>query len=154
AFIASDAGLWLGFISSLRRHNYYTQTSYSHAQIQAGVSLADKDRAFMVRIGNYNRSEDYVFALELARRWSQIEAAQDPKNAWAWSSTDARAQYSTLRDQAEAMRRQRILFTGLLVGNRLLSAIAASRGARKANKTMFQFSAPDGKPSLGIQLRF
>ncbi|MBL7979208.1 MAG: hypothetical protein JNN12_12785 [Bacteroidetes Order II. Incertae sedis bacterium] len=154
AFIAADAGLWLGFISSLRRHNYYTQASYNHAQIQAGISLVDKDRAFMVRIGNYDRSEDYVFALELARRWGQLEAAKDPENAWAWSSTEARAQYSTLRDQAEAMRRQRILFTGLLVGNRLFSAISASRGVRKANKTMVQFSAPDGNPSLSIQLKF
>ncbi len=154
AYATVDLGLWLGVLTSIRRHGHYTHAAQNYAQFQANASLEGKDRDFLVRIGNYDSSQDYLYALELARRWNLIEAASEPVNSWTWGSTEERATYSQLRDQAEAMRRQRILFTGLLVGNRLLSAISAARGTRLHNKALVQFSTQDGAPSLSLTVQF
>lgn len=135
AYSSLEAGLWIGLVSSIRQAHFYTDAYQNFAQVKAGVNLEGKTRTFFVRIGNYNASTDFVTALNVARLWDSLPDAQKAENAWAWASEADRIQYVNTRTRADALDRQRTMFIGFLVANRLISAVSALRMVRKQQKS-------------------
>jgi|AntRauTorckE6833_2_1112554.scaffolds.fasta_scaffold03099_6 hypothetical protein len=99
------------------------------ARLNAGVSISDRSRIFQLAIGEYNSLEEYNDFQLRSRNWDQI-LPDTQENRWQWESADDRERYSDLRETSDRARNQLPAIAGLMVVNRVLSAISAYRRAR------------------------
>lgn len=160
-FAAVDAGLWAGLLGANWRSDHLEKSYTTLAAGGAGALVEGKNRAFFLNLARFRSSDAYVDALLRSRNWGQLTAAEDPANAWAWATSADWARYRALREDAEALRRQRPLLISLLVANRLLSGIGALRTARRMAEDRAGVAASLGpppfagaSPQLNLRLRF
>lgn len=102
---------------------------HTFAQLNAGVSISDRSRRFQLAIGQFNSIQEYNDFQLRSRNWDQL-LPDTQKNYWQWKSEEDRERYSDLRETSDRARNQLPAIAGLLVVNRVLSAISAYRRAR------------------------
>jgi len=99
------------------------------AQLSAGVSITGKSRRFQLALGQFNSLEEYNDFQLRSRNWDQL-LPDTQENRWQWESDEARERYSDLRETSDRARNQLPAIAGLMVVNRVLSAISSYRRAR------------------------
>lgn len=99
------------------------------AKLNAGVNISGKSRRFELALGQYNSLEEYNDFQLRSRNWDQL-LPDTQENSWQWESDDARNRYSDLRETSDRARNQLPAIAGLMVVNRVLSAISSYRRAR------------------------
>jgi hypothetical protein len=99
------------------------------AQLNAGVNISAKSRSFQLAIGEYNSLDEYNDFQLRSRNWDQI-LPDTQENSWQWESSDDRERYTDLRETSDRARNQLPAIAGLMVVNRVLSAISSYRRAR------------------------
>lgn len=102
---------------------------HTFAQLNAGVSISDRNRRFQLAISQYNSLEEYNDFQLRSRNWDQL-LSDTKENRWQWESDEDRERYSDLRSTSDRARNQLPAIAGLMVVNRVLSAISAYRRAR------------------------
>lgn len=102
---------------------------HTFAQLNAGVSISDRNRRFQLAIGQFDSIEEYNDFQLRSRNWDQL-LADSQRNRWQWNSEEDREHYSDLRETSDRARNQLPAIAGLLVVNRVLSAISAYRRAQ------------------------
>ncbi|WP_340103663.1 hypothetical protein [Rhodohalobacter sp. 8-1] len=102
---------------------------HTFAQLNAGVSISDRSRKFQLAISQYNNLEAYNDFQLRSRNWDQL-LDDTRENRWQWESEEDRERYSDLRETSDRARNQLPAIAGLMVVNRVLSAISAYRQAR------------------------
>ena len=121
------------------------------AQLNAGVSLSGKSRRFLLALGQYNSLAEYNDFQLRSRNWDQL-LPDTRENRWQWEYDDAREEYSDLRETSDRARNQLPAIAGLMVVNRVLSAISAYRRARNMSSgpELALLPAYDGNIQSGV----
>lgn len=126
ALIAS----YFGF--SVRAQNLEQQYQ-TLASLKAGVDLSAKSRAFQIAIGDFNTLREYNDFQLRSRKWNRLFEDR-PENRWLWENEAARENYNDLRSDMDRVRNQLPAILGLMVVNRVISAVSAYNHAHnKAN---------------------
>lgn len=102
---------------------------HTFAQLNAGVSIADRGRTFQLALGQYDNLSDYNDFQLRSRNWDQL-LPDTQENRWQWENEEERQRYSDLRENSDQARNQLPAIAGLMVVNRVVSAISAYRRAR------------------------
>lgn len=120
---------------SARASNLESQYQ-TFAQLKAGVAVSGRDRGFQLALGQFNSLEEYNDFQLRSRNWDQL-IPDTQENRWNWGSEDDRQRYADLRSSSDNARNQLPAIAGLMVVNRVISAVSAYRKARN------MFAGPD-----------
>jgi len=121
------------------------------ARLNAGVSISGKSRSFALALGQYNSLQEYNDFQLRSRNWDQL-LPDTEENRWQWESDESRNRYSELRETSDRARNQLPAIAGLMVVNRVLSAISAYRRARdlSAGPNLTLLPAFTGERQTGV----
>ena len=138
-FAVVEAGLWAGYLG-LRGLEQVRQTQYeSYAAEHAGARPAGKDSEYFDDLGFYqSRLQHDQYALHDEGPTAQLYPA-GPEYAWEWDNEGSRQRYRQLRNSSASAGRQALYTTGLVVANRVIAAVHASRLARQARVRVLPF---------------
>lgn len=139
-FALADAGIWASLAGSEWRRDHLIQNYRSLAATRAGAEIEGKDRDFFLHMASYTSSDEYLSTQLRNRNWNNLDDASDPSFRWMWESESDFERYRDLREQSETLRRRRSFLITTLVANRLISGIAALRGARRSEAPARSFS--------------
>lgn len=112
---------YLGFqqrISTLRTE-YITL-----ANLRSGVNIQDRNRSFQIAISDFPSLEDYNNFQLRSRNWNRLLEVNNENN-WQWQSEQDRLKYGDLRTKRDRIKNQLPALLGLMVINRVISAISA-----------------------------
>jgi len=111
-----EATLWAGLFGSIRSENQAIEAYEIFAASNAGVDLANRDRAFILNVANFSSDDAYRDVLLRNRAWDQLDNASGENFKWSWDSDEDRAEFRSLREHADALdRRQTFVMVSLLV---------------------------------------
>ena len=145
-FMATEAGIWLGYgafqLQAGMREDDYTEFAEIYAGVDEGASSD-----YLSDIGDYIRNEGDSSYNQSVRREArslfpddlEAQAAYLAENgyfgddAWDWVSKDIFYDYRDLRRDASQSERNAFYMTGLAVLNRVLSAVDSAWMARRHN---------------------
>ena len=123
ALIASYFGL------TLRADNIENQYE-TLASLKAGVEITGRSRSFELAIGDFDTLQEYNDFQLRSRNWNRLFENQ-PENRWNWDGENERDKYNSLRSDIDRVRNQLPAILGLMVLNRVISAVSAYNQAKK-----------------------
>lgn len=133
-FIGTDAALWISFFG-LRSYGSWLKKDYkSYAAVHTGANPDGKEDSFFEDLTYYESRDEYN---QLAPLYSNGEDAIYPQTAfwdWQWDNTASKYYYRDLRNKSKSAYRNSTFVVGLLLANRLVSAIDAIRAVKKYNQ--------------------
>ncbi len=147
AFMAVEAGIWLGYGAFKIQENMREDDYREYASIFAGVD-EDAESTYLQDIADYIRSEGldsfneairsearsfYPDDLDAQRAYFAENGYFDD-SVWEWESRERFAHYRELRTDASSSRQNAFYMTGLAVLNRAISAIDSAWMARRHNQ--------------------
>jgi len=151
-FALVDATAWVSLFGARWQYGHFTQSYENMAMAHAGAQIDGQSRAFLLNVGQYDNSEEYLDVLLRARAWDRLDDATQPDQQWDWDTEGNRIRYRELRSDAEKMERRTTWVAAILVGNRFLSAISALRAANKPRQgPVAQVSISPADPYGGLQ---
>lgn len=122
ALIAS----YFGF--SVRANNLEDQYE-TLASLKAGVEISDRSRSFQIALGDFDTLDEYNEHQLRSRNWNRLYNDQ-PENRWNWKTEDDRNKYNNLRSNVDRVKNQLPAILGLMVVNRVISALSAYNRAK------------------------
>ena len=141
-YVLADASFWLS-LAGVEWYAQQTVESYGTlANSRAGVSLADKDRRFLINLGLYRSSEEYREDHLRRHLWDRINYVDAPGFQWEWQSEEDLMRYRGLREEADTWDRRRILLISALATNRILAAVTSLLAARRNGPALLLAVAP------------
>ena len=133
-FLGTDAVLWIGFLG-LRSYGSWLKKDYrTYAASRAGVDLNGKEDEFFEDLTYYQSRDEYN---QFAPLYSNGELSPYPQTDfwdWQWDNTSSRYHYRHLRNRSKSAYRKSIYMVGLLVANRIISAIDAIKAVKGYNR--------------------
>lgn len=99
------------------------------ATLKAGVDISERSRTFLIAIGDFNTLKEYNDFQLRSRNWNRVFEDQ-PQNQWYWETEEARKNYNDLRSDVDRVRNQLPAILGLMVVNRVVSALSAYNHAK------------------------
>ncbi len=151
-FALADVGAWVSLAGAQWRHDYYVSTYENMAQVHAGAQIEGQSRVFLLNVGQYNSSVEYIDFLLRARAWDRLDTAELPEQQWTWDEEANRMLYRELRSDADRMERRTTWVAAILVGNRIISALSALRAAGKSQSAQqAQFGIAPGDSRGGVR---
>lgn len=112
---------YLGF-----QHRSFTlKTEYiTLANLRSGVDIQDRNRSFQIALSDFPSLDDYNDFQLRSRNWNQLLEV-NTENNWRWQSERDRLKYGDLRTKRDRIKNQLPALFGLMVMNRVISAISA-----------------------------
>lgn len=146
--IASYFGL------SIRANNIEDQYQ-TLASLKAGVEITDRSRSFQLALGDFDTLQEYNEYQLRSRNWNRLFEDQ-PENQWNWATEDDRENYNNLRSDVDRVKNQLPAILGLMVVNRVVSAISAyNRAKARANiPEMSVIPVGTNEGEMGVVARF
>ncbi len=143
---------YFGF--SLRANNLENQYQ-TLASLKAGVDITDRSRSFQLALSDFNTLQEYNEYQLRSRNWNRLFADQ-PENRWNWKTVDDRDKYNNLRSDVDRVKNQIPAILGLMVVNRVVSALSAY------NRAKYQSNIPQmavlpvltSREEMGVVARF
>jgi len=133
-FIGTDAALWIGFFG-LRGYGSWVKKDYkTYAGEHAGVELNGKGDDFFEDITYYQSRDEYNQFAILYSNGDLGPYAQDDFWDWQWDDPASRNYYRELRNRSKSAYRKSLFVAGLLVANRIVSALDAMRVVKEYNR--------------------
>jgi len=129
AHLGADLVLIGSYFGLTVRSNNLQDQFGTFAQLRSGVSIDDRSRAFRLAIGQYNSLKEYNDFQLRSRNWDRV-LPDIPENRWQWKTDEDRRKYRELRESSDSARNQLPAIAGLLVVNRVVSAVSSYRRAR------------------------
>jgi len=111
------------------RANRIENDFVTFANLNAGVDLSSRDRSFRLAVADFNSLDDYNDYQLRTRNWNRL-IEDTPENSWNWQDSDARNRYSDMRSDSDRIRNQIPALAGIMVVNRIISAISAYNKVR------------------------
>lgn len=121
---------YLGF--SVRAENLETQYE-TLASLKAGVDISNRSRSFRIALGDFNSLQEYNDFQLRGRNWNRIFNDQ-ASNRWNWENEEDRNNYNNLRSDVDRVRNQLPALFGLMVVNRVISAVSAYNLAKNQSE--------------------
>jgi len=100
------------------------------ASLKAGVDISDRSRTFRLAVGDFNSLEEYNNFQLRSRNWNRLYE-DESVNLWKWESEVDRDNYNNLKSDVDRVKNQLPAILGLMVVNRVLSAISSYNRAKK-----------------------
>lgn len=117
-------------ISSIKT-NYTTL-----AKLRSGVDISGRSRSFQIAISEFRSLEEYNEFQLRSRNWNRL-LQESSENNWYWQNDRDREKYGELRSRRDRIRNQIPALFGLMVANRVISAISAyNRSSKNINGTV------------------
>lgn len=126
ALIAS----YFGF--SLRADNLENQYE-TLASLKAGVDISNRSRSFQLAIGDFNSLQEYNDFQLRSRNWNRLYE-DESVNGWNWENEKDRENYNDLRSDVDRVKNQLPAILGLMVVNRVVSALSAYSRVKSQTK--------------------
>jgi cation transport regulator ChaB len=134
-------GVLIGSIFGFNmRANRIENDFITFANLNAGVDLSSRDRSFRLAVADFNSLDDYNDYQLRTRNWNRL-IEDIPDNRWSWQDSDARNRYSEMRSDSDRIRNQIPALAGIMVVNRVISAISAYNRVRNENESNTQSRA-------------
>ena len=112
---------YFGF--SIRADNLKDQYE-TLASLKAGVDISERSRSFRLAIGDFNSLQEYNNFQLRSRNWNRLYEDQTA-NRWNWKTEGDRDNYNNLRSDVDRVKNQLPAILGLMVVNRVVSALSA-----------------------------
>lgn len=155
--LAAEAALVLSYLGLNVRANNLETDFRTLAQSRSGADLTDKDRDYLIALGNYNTLSEYNEAQLRARRWNAL-FPETLDYQWNWESAEDRLQYQDTREKVDKTRNQLPTLVVFMVGNRIVSGISAYLRAQTKlenfPETGFTYIHEAGYQGVAAQIRF
>lgn len=131
--LGTEAALIVSYFGfSVRAENLETQYE-TLASLKAGVDISERNRTFRIALGDFNTLDDYNDFQLRSRNWNRTFAVQN-QNMWNWENEEARNNYNDLRSDVDRVRNQLPAIFGLMVVNRVISAVSAYNRAKNQSE--------------------
>lgn len=132
--LGADVVLLLSFFGLKMHSNNIRGNWYSYTRNEAGINIENRERTLQLAVGDFNSLQAYNEYQARARNWDQF-IEDVPENRWTWQDDAFREEYNSLRSRYENIDQQLPALIGLMVVNRLVSAISAYNRARKISSS-------------------
>lgn len=133
-FTIAEAGLWATY-AGFDIYGTWQQNEYkSFSSSIGGVNTAGKDEDYFAVIGEYQSINDYNNAMLLDRNYNAIYNTNT--HYWDWKNSENRKNYRNMWVKSESSFNSLRFIGGLLVVNRIISAINAVRATIAYNKQL------------------
>lgn len=127
------------------------------SSLRAGMDIKNRDRSFILAMGEFNTLAEYNQQQLITRNWSRLIEDQ-PENQWQWDSDEDRRTFADLRSNRDRLRNQLPALLSMMVVNRVFSGISAYNRARKKINTpdlaLIQFPGSESGFLANISFRF
>ncbi|MGK7370546.1 MAG: hypothetical protein ACNS64_10050 [Candidatus Halalkalibacterium sp. M3_1C_030] len=130
--LGADVLLIISFLGFNIHSNNLQQDWYSYARSEAGINIEDRSRTIRLAVGDFNNLSAYNDYQLRTRNWGQL-IEDKPENRWNWQSDELRSTYNDIRNRFENIDQQLPALVGLMVVNRVISAISAYNRAGKTS---------------------
>lgn len=128
--LGADALLLISFFGLNIHSNNLQQNWFSYTRSKAGIDVEHRSRSIRLAVGDFNNLSAYNDYQLRNRNWDQL-IDETPENRWEWQSDEARGEYNEIRNRFENIDQQLPALIGLMVVNRVVSAISAYNRAGK-----------------------
>ncbi|HRI86184.1 MAG TPA: hypothetical protein PK536_12135 [Ignavibacteria bacterium] len=133
-FLGADAAGWLGLVSMNIYGDAIRDDSRSYSSTHAAINDPNnKDDEFYKNIGSFNNVYEYNNDKLTRGEYSLLYNTQ--QNFWNWDNTDNRNFYESQRKKSERVYNNRIIFSSILIANRIVSGISAFFIANNTGKS-------------------
>ena len=122
--VGADAALIGSIFGFNIRANRIENDFITYANLYAGINLDSRDRSFRLAVGDFNSLDDYNDYQLRTRNWNRL-IDDTPDNRWNWPDSESRFKYRDMRSDADRIRSQIPALAGIMVVNRIISAISA-----------------------------
>lgn len=148
------AGTELALVLSVyglhQRSGTLEQRYQTLASLRAGTELSGRDRTFLIAVGDFDSLSDYNTHQLRSRNWDRI-FDDTPENRWEWSSRGDRERFRELRSGRDTIRNNIPALFGMMVVNRVVSAISAyNRSGRVSDTTVVFVPVPGSDGPSGV----
>lgn len=100
------------------------------ASLKADVEISGRSRSFILAIGDFNSLKEYNDFQLRSRNWNRL-FEDESANRWNWETEDDRDKYNDLRSDVDHVKNQLPAILGLMVVNRVVSALSAYNRAKE-----------------------
>jgi hypothetical protein len=122
--LGAEATLIASFVGVHLRISNLEKQYITLASLKAGVDISEKNRSFRLAVGDYVNLYEYNDFQLRSRNWHRL-LDETPENQWDWTDEKNRNEYNRLRSDRDRARNQLPAIAGLIVVNRVVSAISA-----------------------------
>ena len=152
--LAGDVLLLASFFGLNIHSNNLQQNWYGYARSAAGIDIKDRSRSIRLAVGDFNNLAAYNDYQLRTRNWDQL-LEDRPENRWNWQNDEARAEYNDIRSRFENIDQQLPALIGLMVVNRVVSAISAYNraGISSVDRTAVLYFS-EYRPGRGFMANF
>jgi hypothetical protein len=133
-FFGSEAAFWVGFASFKMYANWREDDFINFAAQRANANLRGKDKDFQDWVGFYDDIYQYNTAGRIISP-DRPYLVDNAENHWQWDNAADKATYRYIKNRAREADKRANLMLGLLVVNRVVSAIDAYRDALQDRHT-------------------
>ena len=127
--LGAEAALIATFIGVHSRISNLEQQYITLASLKAGVDISEKSRSFRLAVGDHVNLYEYNDFQLRSRNWHRL-LDETPENQWDWADEKNRNEYNRLRSDRDRSRNQLPAIAGLMVVNRVVSALSAYNRTR------------------------
>lgn len=133
-FLTAEAASWLGLFGMDLYGKSLREDSRKFASVNAGVNPNGKGDDYFSNVGNFNNIYDYNNDRLQKGQYDQLLDV----NAyyWNWNSENNRTDFDLQRRQSERVFNSKVVFSTILIVNRLVSGLSALLLANKGNNNV------------------
>jgi len=128
--LGAEAALIAAYVGFSIRSDNLEDHFISLASLKAGVDIDDRSRSFRIAIGDFNSLKEYNDFQLRSRNWHLLFDSNS-SNQWNWETDKDREHYNELRSDVDQVENQLPAIIGLMVLNRVVSAVSAYNHAKK-----------------------
>jgi len=154
--LGSEIVLVLTYVGLRVRANNIEDEVFTFARNFSGTDIKGRERLFVLAVSEFDDLQSYNDFQARSRQFDDI-FPNTPEFQWDWQSTELRQDFRDLRDKEDRIENQLPAVIGLMLVNRVVSAISASNKAKEKVKNLpeFTISKPTFAPnSYQATIRF
>ena len=146
--LGSDILLVLTYVGLRVRANNIEDEVFTFARNFSGTDIKGRERLFVLAVQQFDDLQSYNDFQARSRQFDDI-FPNTPEFQWEWQSTELRQDFRNLRDKEDRIENQLPAVIGLMLVNRVVSALSASNKAKEKiqNLPEFTLSKPTFAPN-------
>lgn len=121
-------------IVGFQKRSSILKTEYTTlANLRSGVNIDGRNRSFQISLAEFPSLRAYNDFQLRKRNWNRL-IEDNHANNWQWHSEEDRLAYGELRSKRDRIRSQIPAFFGLMIVNRVVSAVSAYNRASQSHQ--------------------
>ena len=137
--LGSDILLVLTYVGLRVRANNIEDEVFTFARNFSGTDIKGRERLFVLAVQQFDDLQSYNDFQARSRQFDDI-FPNTPEFQWEWQSTELRQDFRNLRDKEDRIENQLPAVIGLMLVNRVVSALSASNKAKEKMQNLPEFT--------------